>query len=133
MTTPPESAPNEPATSAEKRDQQRDALRDLVALATECATTEAQIDRKLQSTLEDATKELEKSKWAIEQRFNSAQDAGKTEYQTRVNHAKASYKAAMVKLEEEDEGVRRRIDSANDPVERKLKEKLQQAVWEADS
>jgi S-DNA-T family DNA segregation ATPase FtsK/SpoIIIE len=132
-TTPQESAPADPNDSVAHRDQQRDALRDLVALATECATTEAQIDRKLQSTLEDATKELEKSKWAIEQRFNSAQDVAKAELQTRANQAKAAYKAGMVKLEEEDEGSRRRIDSANDPVERKLKEKLQQAVWEADS
>ncbi|HEX4123260.1 MAG TPA: FtsK/SpoIIIE domain-containing protein [Tepidisphaeraceae bacterium] len=132
-TTPPESATTESVTSTAKRDQQRDALRDLVALATECATTEAQIDRKLQSTVEDATKELEKAKWAIEQRFNSSQDAAKTEYQTRTKHAKASYKAAMVKLEEEDENARRRIDSANDPIERKLKEKLQQAAWEAES
>jgi S-DNA-T family DNA segregation ATPase FtsK/SpoIIIE len=132
-TTPQQSAPADPNDSVSYRDQQRDALRDLVALATECATTEAQIDRKVQSTLEDAAKELEKSKWAIEQRFNSGQDAAKAEYQTRVNQAKASYKAGMVKLEEEDEGVRRRIDSANEPVERKLKEKLQQAVWEAES
>ena len=50
-----------------QRDVQRDALRDLVALASDSAATEAQIEHEFRTSTEYAIKEFEKSRYYLSQ------------------------------------------------------------------
>src|ERR1700722_13559977 len=50
-----------------QRDVQRDALRDLVALAADSAATEAQIEHQFRTSTEQAVKEFEKSRYFLSQ------------------------------------------------------------------
>src|SRR5579862_604316 len=50
------------------RDLQRAALRDLVALSSECAKTEAEIEQRHKTEIEDANAKLDKTLFVTEQR-----------------------------------------------------------------
>src|SRR5687767_10570089 len=56
-------------------DLQRRALRDLVALSTECATTESQIDQDFAAALEQGRKDYEKTVWTLRHRYDSTRDS----------------------------------------------------------
>ena len=49
-------------------DLQRSALRDLVALSTESATTESEIEREYHAATEQGQRDFEKTTWTIRQR-----------------------------------------------------------------
>ncbi len=66
------------------RDIQRVALRDLVQLATECTTTEAEIEKKYQAALEAGKKESQRTNLDVNTRFKSLRDGLVTEYQQRI-------------------------------------------------
>ena len=91
--TPPAAAadPNAPGAAADAPspnghtplDLQRSALRDLVALATESATTESEIERAYHAGVEQGQKDYERATWTIRQRFEGTKEA------VRVKHRDA--------------------------------------------
>jgi hypothetical protein len=115
------------------RDVQRAALRDLVALATECATTEAEIDQRLSKSSEQIAKELDSTTWSAQQRYKATLDTIRQKYDERLAAIQARFAAESEGLRRKDEGGRQKVARENDPQQRDLKEKYDQAVWLADS
>ena len=65
--------PRRPASAVPpmtQRDRQRAALRDLLALATESAAMEAEIEAKYKAAVDKGAKEFETTNWSVEQRSN---------------------------------------------------------------
>src|SRR5882724_4479255 len=87
-TLPPVDAPSAVAAPAPppmtQRDVQRAALRDLVSLATECATTESEIEHTFHAAVEHANKDLETTLWSLQQRLLSAEDSVRYKYDERL-------------------------------------------------
>src|SRR5579884_2911538 len=128
-------APNRTAGApqANSRDVQRSALHDLVALATESAATEAEIEGLFKASTEGASKEAEKSRWTINARYRGYEDSLRQKHEERVANAKSKYEADKSALEQSLRETRERIEREHEPLDQKMKEKLQQAVWLADS
>jgi DNA segregation ATPase FtsK/SpoIIIE, S-DNA-T family len=115
------------------RDVQRDALRDLVALATESAATEAQIEQQFEASTEQARKEFEKAQWAVNQRYAGLQQSTTQQYETKVTEIKAYFRNAQEEAKEGLSQGRLKVDRDHEPVERKTRQQLDQAVWMAES
>jgi DNA segregation ATPase FtsK/SpoIIIE-like protein len=116
-----------------RRDIQRDALRDLVVLATECAATEAQIEQQYRSATEGAAKELEKSKYATTNQFAARIESTKAQHQERLAQIEERYASQVAEAQQGHEQARRKIDREFEPVERKTRGQLDHAIWLADS
>jgi DNA segregation ATPase FtsK/SpoIIIE-like protein len=125
--------PEQPLVVTTQRDVQRTALRDLVALATESAATETEIEQRFQLASEEAEKELQTTRWAAEQRAKSAKDAARQKHQERLAQLEAKYLADAAALKKRGESARRKVAADHDPQQHQLKEKYDQAVWLADS
>jgi ABC-type multidrug transport system fused ATPase/permease subunit len=121
------------APSPSPRDVQRDALRDLVALASDCAATEARIEQQYRSSTESATKELEKSRFNTTGRFVELVETAKLKHQQRLAEIQAQHVTQVAETKEGHQQARRKIDREFDPVERKTKQQLDHAIWLADS
>src|SRR5512142_1146645 len=104
-------APTRPAGAppGSSRDIQRSALHDLVALATESAATEAQIERLFKASTEDAAKEAEKSRWTINARYRGYEDSLRHKHEERVANARSKYEADKAALEQSLAETRERV------------------------
>ena len=118
---------------ATQRDVQRAALRDLVSLATECATTENEIDQRFQKSVEDVNKDLDTSLWSAQQRLKKAEETVRQKAEDRLAAIEAKFIADAGALKKKDEATRQKIIRESDPPQQQLKEKYDQAVWLADS
>src|SRR6185437_13868768 len=121
------------APAASPRDLQRDALRDLVALATECAATEARIELEHRSSTEQAKKTLEKTTWTLAQRFTSLDEAARQEHQDELANVHSRHQAELADAKAAHQQTRDRIERDHEPAERKSRQQFEQAVWLADS
>ena len=127
-----ERAPSASLTPS-RRDVQRDALRDLVALATEVAATESRIEQQYRASTETATKDLEKTRWAATNRFAGLVDAVKQKYQERFAQIEADLQAQTTEAKNGHDQARRKIDREYEPVELKTRKQLDHAIWLTDS
>ena len=127
--TPQISLPHAPSP----RDVQRDALRDLVSLATECAATETQIEQQYATSIEQAEKEFEKSKRSIAQRRAATEESTAQTHRQRSAQIDAEFEAGAAAIKESHVQARHGIDRDHEPAERKTKLELEQAIWLADS
>jgi S-DNA-T family DNA segregation ATPase FtsK/SpoIIIE len=116
-----------------RRDVQRDALRDLVALAQESAATEARIEQQYSSATESAAKELEKARWAITNRFAGVVETAKQKYQERRTELQTQYETRLAEAGQGHEQARRKIEREYEPLDRKTRQQLDHAIWLADS
>ena len=124
----------DPAPSAPSpRDVQREALRDLVALASDCAAAEARIEQEYRSSTEQADKELEKAQWQTGEQYAGLLESARQEHERRLAEIEAQYESRLVAAREEHERRRRRIDAEHEPVEHKTRQQFDHAVWLADS
>jgi DNA segregation ATPase FtsK/SpoIIIE, S-DNA-T family len=98
------------------RDLQRAALHELVMLSTECAATEAQLEHDRAAAIEQAKRDLEKSISAIEGDYETTRTSLQQKHQQR--HAEAG---------------RQRADMDAEAAEHEIKQKLDQAIWLAES
>src|SRR5687767_13245863 len=76
-------AGKEPAQTTE-RDLQRQALRELVELSTQCSTEETQIEERHRTELGQEEKDFERSLWAAEQRAKGQEDGIKAKHAERI-------------------------------------------------
>jgi len=115
------------------RDVQRDALRDLVALASDCAATEARIEQEHRSFTEQADKELEKGQWQTREKYAGLVESARQRHEQQLAEIEAQYESQLVAARDDHERKRRRIDGEHEPVEHKTRQQFEQAVWLADS
>ena len=120
-------------TTATHRDRQRVALRDLVALATECAATEAQIEQRHQKAMEAAAKDLDRNLFTTEDRYKTLCEQTNQEQQQRHSQIEAQFQAEQKKLSAADRTAKQRIEHEYNSAQRDIKEKYDQATWLAES
>src|SRR4051794_32651896 len=106
------------ADRASARDLQRAALRDLVALASECTRTEVQIERKHVTEINAAEENLDKTLFVTEQRSEHLKDQIRQKYQEQVEQINAKFNQEMEELNAQDAGMKQRIDTDWDKSEK---------------
>src|SRR5690348_9412692 len=116
VAAPPAPRDRDPGKSP--RDVQRDALRDLVVLATESAATEAEIERRLRSTTEQAGKEFEKTQFQLQQRHATERAAAEDRHQQRAAELHSQFMAEVTDARNSHAAVRERIERDHEPVDR---------------
>ena len=82
-------------------DLQRSALRDLVALSTESATTESKIEREYHAATEQGQKDFEKTTWTIRQRYESARESARRKHAEVLAAVDAKFGAGATTIEAE--------------------------------
>ncbi len=127
------SAPARAAEPIAPREAQRAALRDLTALATDCAATEAQIEKRRTADLENAQKAQQRAMWQAEERYRQHQEQIQSKHDQRAGEIEAQHQQQTRSLAGSQESLRRQIDHDRDAVERDVKQKFEQVVWLADS
>ncbi len=115
------------------RDIQRGALRDLVALAADSATSESEIERDYRSSQEQSKKTFGDRNFAIEQTHAKQSDDVKQKHQGRLAEIANGYKSEKNKLALSDKATKQKLDADKQSIESKLKKKYDDAVWLADS
>jgi S-DNA-T family DNA segregation ATPase FtsK/SpoIIIE len=122
-----------PSTPPTRRDLQRNALHDLVALATECAANETEIEKRYTSAQETSKKEYQLANWDLNERFKALRDQFVREAEQQVRRVDSQYKQQLAAIKQADETERHKIELNFKAVERDVKRKAQDAMWEAES
>jgi DNA segregation ATPase FtsK/SpoIIIE-like protein len=124
------SVPTGPRTG---RDIQRGALRDLIALAADCAAVESDIEREYRTGKENQVKAFGDRNFEIDATIRQLQEQAKEKNQARLAELANQYKAERNKIAAADKAAKKKIEDERQSVEEKLKSKYDQAVWLADS
>ncbi|HZN66835.1 MAG TPA: FtsK/SpoIIIE domain-containing protein [Tepidisphaeraceae bacterium] len=137
MTAPPGTT-TDAASPRERSEEtplelQRRALRDLVALSTECATTESQIERDHADAIEQGRKDYEKTVWTIRQRYDSTRDSVNAKSRELLEQIESKYQAVATTVEAETVPRVQKIDRDHESLEHNLSQKLNHAIWLAES
>lgn len=115
------------------RDRQREALRELVELATQCAAEESEIARRRQTELETAKRQFDKGLNQIQQRQQAETSELAQQHQASLGAVEAKHQSDSAALRNAEENSRQKVQAGHDPIVRKIKEKLNQDIWLADS
>ncbi|MFI5378952.1 MAG: FtsK/SpoIIIE domain-containing protein [Tepidisphaerales bacterium] len=121
------------APGVTRRDLQRMALRDLVSLATECATMETQLERKLQMALEQAKKEFQTRNWDIDDRVKTLKEKIEVEYQQKLTQVDAQLEGHLRTVKAADEKARYGVELDLKNTQKELRKHYDQANWLAES
>jgi energy-coupling factor transporter ATP-binding protein EcfA2 len=127
----PDSAASPPPTT--DRDVQRATLRDLVALATECATTENEIERRYRIEVETESNRAERLLRDIARKASNTREQIRQTREQTIAQAEAAFAAEMKAIKVRDGELRRKIASRHDATNSEVIKKIEQAVWLAES
>jgi hypothetical protein len=125
-----------PAPAAEggtDRDSQRGALRDLIALSTESAATESDIEREHRTSTEQAQRAFGDTNFQIEDRTKKLTAEVNQKQQDRLEELAGQYKAQRAKITAADRAARQKFEGEKQSIDEKAKHKYSDAVWLADS
>src|SRR5665213_719794 len=132
-TLTPEVQTAPPAPVATDRDVQRATLRDLVALATECAATESEIERRYRAQVEDEDKTFKRVTFDTRNKYSNQREGVRRTRETAIAAVDGQFQTAFDELKADDEEARRKLASRHDLTIQEVKSKFNQAVWLADS
>jgi hypothetical protein len=125
-----EPAPAHPETD---RDIQRAALRELISLATGSAANESEIEREHRSSLEREKQNFGDINFQIDERHKQLTAEAQQANQARLNELARQYNTERAKITSADRVFRDKVESEKNTIDGRLKQKYEQAVWEADS
>lgn len=128
-TPPTESTPSDTLP----RDRQRNALRELVRLATESAAAEAEIEAEYARLLSEAKDKHERSLWALDQRAESQRQQIVEKHAERTAAAREQKAAAEQQARAQDKQVRAKIAAEYQQSATEIRKKLDHNIWLADS
>jgi S-DNA-T family DNA segregation ATPase FtsK/SpoIIIE len=129
---PPQPQVSPPAHVTD-RDLQRATLRDLVALATECAATESEIERRYYAEIEDEKKKFQRLNWDIDNRIGVARDGVRQGREQALAAADSKFQSDLAHLHSQVEDARRKVVTKYDLLQQEVKKKYNHAVWLAES
>ncbi len=109
------------------------ALRDLISLATECATTETQLERKLQTSLDHAKKDIQTRTWDLDDRLKTLKAKIESEYQQKLAQVDAQVETQLRALKAADEKARYGVELDLKNRQKDLRKHFDQAIWLAES
>jgi hypothetical protein len=132
---PPPPADDTPAAKEEPvaRQVQRQALQDLVSIAQTCASEEAAIEQTHTQALEDAAKKYDWGKSDVAQRYKSLRNTVAEKHESRLKELTNQFGTEANNAALADKKKRQKIDQDHDTIAREVKNKVQQAIWLADS
>jgi len=122
-----------PPPSETRRDVQRHALQELVALSTEVTANEVQTDEKYAADLAANDKGLDRAGMQVAEREKSLRESMAQKHAERVAHAKGQYQQTFAALESAYKGTRQRVEHDKQTIDRDVKKNYEQAVWLAES
>ena len=128
----PDIEPSPPAPTSD-RDIQRAALRDLVALATECAATENEIERRYKTEVESENGRSERLLRDIARKSSNLREMATQVREQAIAQANTTYQTSVNTLNTRDEEFRRKISDKHAMTIAEVKRKYEQAVWLAES
>jgi hypothetical protein len=114
------------------RDQQRAALRDLLALTAECAATEEHIERQFRLSNDHAKKELEARQTEIESRYAQILEKHTQGHQRALEKIVAEYEVHTAQSAEDFAQAQARIKWEHNESERKIRNQIEEAKWLAE-
>ncbi len=114
------------------RDKQRDALRDLLILATQCAATEGQIEQQFRIATEKANKEWIDRQKEIETRNAEMSDSLTREHQRKLQAINSDYESRCAKCKDEYAQSKARIKWEHEAAEKKTRNQVVEAKWLAE-
>jgi len=115
------------------RDLQRAALTDLIALASDCATTESEIEREYRGSLEQAAQSVSDRAFEIDEHHKRSTAETNQKHESRLAELTRQYQAERAKIISADRALRQKIESDKLAMDEALKKKYDQSVWLADS
>ncbi|HEY7119132.1 MAG TPA: FtsK/SpoIIIE domain-containing protein [Tepidisphaeraceae bacterium] len=121
-----------PATPNE-RDVQRRALRELVELASQCATDETEIERRHDKDVAAEADDFERKNYAAEHRTKQFEENVGTKYGERQGKIQGQFDTETASIREGNEKEKRKVQAQYGPVEQDIKKKYDEAVWLADA
>lgn len=136
MTQPDEGQKNGDTPHEEKatdRDLQRQALRSLVELSGQCATDEADIEKRHEADVNSATRDNELAIFAADKRAKGHEEAVRQKYEERLAKIQGQFQADTVSIREAHEKAKRTVQLEYGPMEQKIKKKFDESVWLADA
>src|ERR1051325_2404057 len=119
--------------TATHRDLQRAALRDLVALSSESAASEAQIERTRESALADAEKALRKLDLEIDDRARAFRDSAVEKHRQIVSQVESRFQADSEALGNSAQVARSRLNMDLREIENQVQTQFEQTVWLSES
>ncbi|HTW93963.1 MAG TPA: FtsK/SpoIIIE domain-containing protein [Tepidisphaeraceae bacterium] len=130
---PPTPAPDGAAPDPTRRDLQRDALRSLVALTKECAAQEAQIEQRLSTALAQSKKLMDRAVEASSEKYKKLEQNLEDYAQNSLDGIDKKHQSDRQTLESSAKAKQNRANHEHQSVGADVKQKLDQAVWLADS
>jgi DNA segregation ATPase FtsK/SpoIIIE-like protein len=127
---PEDTGPARPLTD---RDIQRQALRDLIALSTESAAVESDVEREYRTGRDEASKSAGDRTFSIEQRYKQSLAEAEQQGKAKLASIAQKYKAERQKLAAADAAAKQKAESDKRTVDAKLKRAFDEKVFEADS
>ena len=118
---------------ASHRDVQRAALRELVGLLTESATTESEIEARHRAALAELGEAVTKTRQDIEHRYASRREETEQTYQQRTADIERRFREGFDALDGSSEDARQRINREHDTVVAGVKRRFEQSTFMADS
>ncbi|HMO25463.1 MAG TPA: hypothetical protein PKB10_04275, partial [Tepidisphaeraceae bacterium] len=115
------------------RDRQRNALRELVRLATESAAAEAEIEAEYARRQSEAKEKHERAIWALDQRAESQRQQIIEKHSERTAAAREQKKLAEQQAQAVDRQVRAKIAAEYQQSATEIRKKLDHNIWLADS
>ncbi len=126
----PTTRPTEQPTA---RDIQRATLRDLANLATDCAATETEIERRYARDIQEQNKQYQRAQSDIAHKFTSLREETRSAQEQAIAEADARIAQETSSLDQADEDARRKVETKHDLVRQEIQKKYDHAVWLADS
>ena len=127
-----QAAEAEPEGNTE-RDIQRGALRNLIKLASDSSVTESEIERDNRAATEKAKLAFNDKSFEIEERYKNLKAEATAKGQVKAKLALSQHAAEKAKHTAADKAARQAAEEEKKSLDDKLKKKLGQAVWLADS
>ena len=122
-----------PAEPTSDREVQRAILRDLVSLATDCAATESEIERKFRFESESENGRHERLIRDTTRKYAALREGARQQHDTSLTRAENAFQAAFESLKLRDEEIRRKIDGKYQQMVQDVMKNQDQAIWLADS
>jgi DNA segregation ATPase FtsK/SpoIIIE, S-DNA-T family len=125
-----EEKPDEPKST---RDLQRGALQELMDLAKECASKEAEVESELQTALASTQGSGQKTLTDSERKYKNLQDQLTAKVEEKRGQIEARYEQSMAAIKVNEQNIRTRAKADFDGQQQQIKKEYDQAIWLAES
>ncbi len=129
---PVSSLPQKHGAPCPQRDTQRTILRDLLALAVQCATQEGQFLRQFRGANDQAKKDLNNTLTQIESQYSTEVEKLAAQRERTLEKIAADYQERLVQCAEEYNQAQAGMKWEHTEAQRKVRNQIEEAKWLAE-